>query len=75
MLDVSAWSDTLTVADQLAYDALPADTRALCDRMVRARLQTVADAAYGEGYRLGETAGRRKQMSEITPPPKDRLPS
>lgn len=47
--------DDLSVADQMAYEALPADVRALCDRVVAERVRDALDpldedASEGDGH-------------------------
>jgi flagellar biosynthesis/type III secretory pathway protein FliH len=51
----------LTVADELAYDALPDDTRALCDKILAHRIGSEVDTAVQierrEAYNSGYCAG------------------
>jgi flagellar biosynthesis/type III secretory pathway protein FliH len=60
----------LTVADELAYDALPDDTRALCDKIFAHRIDQEVEArvTYGlgefqisrdEGFEEGKAEGIR----------------
>lgn len=48
----------LTVADELALDAMPAETRALIERLVAARVEAQADRDFLENYDIGFADGR-----------------
>lgn len=48
----------LTVADQLAFDALPEETRRLCERIIEFRMDEESancEAGYEDGFRAGNT--------------------
>lgn len=64
-----------SVADELAFDALPPETRALVERVIASRTEDAGDRAWHDGYRFGyQTAQadeRAKALAATTPPPKD----
>ena len=50
-------NNQVTVADELAFAALPDDIRAIADKMVESRLRAVYDDGYSDGRRAGREDG------------------
>lgn len=74
----------LTVADELAFAALPDETRTLCEKIIDARVEEVADRAvraaleseaiantWQDGYNAGQAAERRKAQEPKPAPTLD----
>lgn len=49
---------TTTVADQLAFDALPEETQALARRVCQGDVQDAYDEGYDDGERYGKECAR-----------------
>jgi flagellar biosynthesis/type III secretory pathway protein FliH len=55
----------LTVADELEYDALPEETRKLCDKIIDARAVDAEDE-YEKGYNAGRERGEQDADEDLT---------
>lgn len=58
-------TDDITVADELAYDALPETTRHLAEKVLAARMTTAADGGYSMGYDDGKEAAKSEAEKEF----------